>query len=236
MKINRGKLLSLGLVIGAFLVTAILYPHLPDRVPTHWGLNGRPDQYTGKPWGPFVLPLVMAGLYLVLSLLPAISPRGFRMEQFKRTFEVIRATILGFLFLIMVMADLAALGKIVSVDRFILAAVGLLFLVLGNYMGKVTKNFFVGIRTPWTLASDEVWLRTHRFGGKLFVLAGLVVIVCAIAGLGLIPGIVAIGVASLVPVIYSYVIYRRIEGFKNHPPDDGSPDDAAPGHFAGKSR
>jgi len=236
MKISRGQLLSLALVGGAFVITAILYPHLPDRVPTHWGLNGPPDRYTDKPWGPFVLPLTMVGLYVVLSLLPAISPRGFRMEQFRRTYEVIKATIMGFLFLIMVMAHLAALGKVVAVGQFIFAAVGLLLLVLGNYMGKVTKNFFVGIRTPWTLASDEVWLRTHRLGGKLFVLAGLVLIVCAIAGLGLIPGLVAIGAASLIPVIYSYVIYRRIEGFKNHPPENGSPDDAGAGHFAGKSR
>src|SRR5262249_30159862 len=223
-----------GAVAGAFVVNAVLYPRLPERVPTHWGLDGQPDKYTDKPWGPVVLPLVMAGLYLVLSVLPAISPRGYRMEKFKQAFDVIRAAILGFLFLVMVFADLAALGASIPVHRFILAAVGLLLVVLGNYMGKVTKNFFVGIRTPWTLASDEVWLRTPRVGGKLFVAAGLLLIVGALAGLGLVPGIVAIAIASLVPVIYSYVLYRRIEGFKGHPPDNGEQDEEA-GHLAGKS-
>ncbi len=235
MKINRNQLLSLALVLGAFLLTAVLYPRLPERVPTHWGLSGRPDQYTGKPWGPFAIPLAMAALYVVLSLVPAISPRGFRIEQFKRAFDVVRTSVIGFLFLIMTLVHLAALGTRVAMDRYVFAAVGLLLMVLGNYMGKFTKNFFVGIRTPWTLASDEVWLRTHRLGGKLFVLAGLALIICGVAGFGLVAVIVATAIATLVPVIYSYVLYRRIEGFKNHPPDSGSPDEPAPDGFAGKS-
>jgi uncharacterized membrane protein len=81
-------------------------------------------------------------------------------------------------------------------------------------MGKITKNFFVGIRTPWTLASDEVWLRTHRLGGKLFVVAGGVVLVSALLGGGPVPLLVAVAVAAGIPVVYSFVLYRRIEGFK----------------------
>jgi uncharacterized membrane protein len=85
-------------------------------------------------------------------------------------------------------------------------------------MGKVTRNFFVGIRTPWTLASDEVWLRTHRFGGRLFVLAGLVLLVSAVLGGGWVVAAIAIGSAAVLSVVYSYVVYRRVEGFKESAP------------------
>ena len=94
------------------------------------------------------------------------------------------------------------------------AAVGILLAVLGNFLGKVTRNFFVGIRTPWTLASDEVWYKTHRLGGKLFVLAGLAVFVLSLAGAGPIAVGVVIGAAALISVVASYLFYRRIEGFK----------------------
>ena len=109
----------------------------------------------------------------------------------------------------------------VAMDRAMHAGTGLLFVVLGNFMGKLTKNFFVGIRTPWTLASDEVWLRTHRLGGKLFVLAGVALFIAGLLGGGTVPLLVAVAVAGGIPVVYSYLLYRRIEGFKNGSPGEG---------------
>lgn len=100
---------------------------------------------------------------------------------------------------------------------------GLFLVIAGNLMGKLTRNFFVGIRTPWTLASDEVWLRTHRLGGKILVLAGIVVFVLGLLGVRAPWKLVVILVAVSIPVAYSYVIYRRIEGFKNGTPDEHSP-------------
>ncbi len=222
MRISRTNLLSLGLVITSFVIAAALYSRLPESIPTHWSAKGEVDGYTPKPWGPFVLPLVMAGAYLFLVILPRISPKGYRMEGFRGVFEIIQAAILAFLFLMTVLVLLAGIGTPVPMDRAIHAATGLLFVVLGNFMGKFTKNFFFGIRTPWTLASDEVWLRTHRLGGKLFVLAGIVLLVSGLLGGGLIPLLVAVAVAVGIPVVYSYVLYRRIEGFKGGSPNDDS--------------
>lgn len=96
-------------------------------------------------------------------------------------------------------------------DRAIYAGVGVLLVVMGSFLGKVTKNFFVGIRTPWTLASDEVWLRTHRLGGKLLVLAGVATLISGLLGGGPIPLLVAVLIAAVVPVAYSYFIYRQTE-------------------------
>jgi uncharacterized membrane protein len=218
MKFSRTNLLSLGLVVLSFALAAALYPRLPESVPTHWNAAGEADGFTPKPWGPFVLPLVIVGVYVLLVVLPRISPRGYRMGRFQGVFEIMQAAILAFLFLVNVLVLLAGIGAPIAMDRAIHAGTGLLFVVLGNFMGKVTKNFFVGIRTPWTLASDEVWLRTHRLGGKLFVLAGIGVFVSGLLGGGVIPLLAAVAVAAGVPVVYSYVIYRRIEGFKTGSP------------------
>ncbi|AFE04100.1 hypothetical protein COCOR_01490 [Corallococcus coralloides DSM 2259] len=220
MSISRANVLSLGFVVVAFGMAVMLYGQLPESIPTHWNAEGVVDGYTPKPWGPFVLPLVMAAMYLVLVAVPRISPRGYRVERFQGVFEGIQAALVAFLFLLNALVLLAGIGVSVPMARVVPAGVGLLFMVLGNYMGKFTKNFFCGIRTPWTLASDEVWLRTHRLGGRLFVLAGLVVLVSGLLGGGPVPVLAAVAVAAVTPVLYSYFLYRRIEGDR-HGPTDG---------------
>jgi uncharacterized membrane protein len=222
MKISRTHLLSFGLVALSFALTGLLYGRLPDAIPTHWNARGEVDGFTPKPWGPFILPMVMAGVYALLSVIPRISPRGYRIERFQDVYQVILAAIMAFLFLVNVLVLLAGIGAPVPMSRAIHAGTGLLLLVLGNFMGKVTKNFFVGIRTPWTLASDEVWLRTHRLGGKSFVLAGVAVFVSGLLGGGSPPVLAAVAIAAGIPIVYSYVIYRRIEGFKHGSPGQGS--------------
>ena len=214
MKLNRGNLLSLSLVLLSFAAAAALYARLPEAMPTHWNLRGQADGFTPKPWGPFLLPLVMAGVWLLFLVLPRVSPQGYRIERFQNVFAIFQAATLALLFLVNTLVLLAGVGVPVPMDRAIQAGVGLLLIVLGNFMGKITKNFFVGIRTPWTLASDEVWLRTHRLGGKLFVVAGGVVLVSGLFGGGPVPLAVAVAVAAGIPIVYSFVIYRRIEGFK----------------------
>lgn len=215
MKFSRMDAVGAGFVLLAFGAAAALYGRLPESVPTHWNASGVADGFTTKPLGPFLLPLTMLGTYLLLLVLPRVSPRGFRFDRFRGAWEMMLAAIMAFLFLVTVLALLAGTGAPLPMDRAIEAAVGLLFVVLGNFMGKVTKNFFVGVRTPWTLANDEVWLRTNRLAGKLFVLAGIVVFVSGILGLGKVVLIVAAVVAGGIPAIYSFVIYRRIVGFKN---------------------
>ena len=222
MKLRRGEILALVLVLAAFSMTVVLYGRLPEKIPSHWNLRGEIDAYASKPFGPFLLPSVMAGLFLLFLALPAISPRGFRFESFRPVWGILQSAILGLLFLIHTLVLLSAMGKPVDMTRGIEAGVGLLLVVLGNFLGKVTRNFFVGIRTPWTLASEDVWLRTHRLGGKLFVLAGLTMFVLALVGASPVAIGVVVGAAALVSVVASYVFYRRIEGFKDELPGNNS--------------
>ncbi len=214
--------------IGAATAVAVyLYPMLPEQIPTHWNFNGEVDDYTSKPWGVAILPMAALLVFAIMRLIPIISPKGFRTDKFMDVVNVFTVTIVGFMSGIAILVLLEANGQDVRINEMTFAGVGLMFIVLGNYMGKVRKNFFIGIRTPWTLASDEVWSRTHRLGGKVFVLTGIFMIVNSFVRF---PGqtlVVAIVVAALIPVIYSYVIYRRIEGFPTDA-DDDPVDESAP--------
>ncbi len=220
MRSLRTEILSWILIAVALGFSLALYARLPESIPAHWNIHGRPDGFTSKPWGAFVVPIVMIALYLVFLVLPKISPRGYRFDSFLSVWEIVRTAILALMLLIHVLVLLAGTGVAIDIVRAIEAGGGLLLVLLGNYMGKLGKNFFIGIRTPWTLASDEVWLRTHRLGGRLFVIAGLVVFAGGILGAGPLLPMVAIGAAALLSVVYSYLLYRRLEGFKEETPGE----------------
>jgi len=214
MKISHRNLLSLALVVLSFVITAAVYDKLPGPSPT---------RFTPKPWGPFIMPVEMVGVFLLFLAIPRISPRGYRVERFRGVFEITMVALLTLLFLVDMLVLLHGVGLPVPVPQAARAVTGLLFVVLGNFMGKFTKNFFLGIRTPWTLTSDEVWLRTNRLGGKLVVLAGVVLLASSLLGAGPVWFLVTIPVAVGVPVVYSYFLYRRIEGFKDGTDDQDTP-------------
>ena len=214
MKLNALALTTIALAIVAAVVGAALYGQLPDRVATHFDVHGRPDGFAAKAVVVVVEPLALALFGLVFAVLPRIAPKGFRLEPFLRTYEVIAIAVMVMAFVDILLPLWLALGHRVDVVRGINLGLGLLLIVIGNYLGKVTRNFFVGIRTPWTLASDEVWLRTHRLGGVLFVAGGAAILIGAFVG-----GVSALAVTMTVFIgialfltVYSYVIYRRIEG------------------------
>src|SRR5262245_9693155 len=124
---------------------------------TPWNVRGAANGYMPKPWGIVTLLAIPAVVFLIMKVLPLISPRGFRMDSFQRVTDILTATVtIGSAGLVAV-ALLAASGKPVSVQTAAMLVVGAIFIVFGNYLSKVRKNFFIGIRTPWTLASDEVW-------------------------------------------------------------------------------
>lgn len=218
------NVISLLLVAGAIVASVIAYPNLPEQVPTHWNAAGEIDGYSGRLTAVIMGPALAAGILVLMWLIPVISPKGFRTEGFQGVINVFQVVLVAFMAGIGGMIIAAGFGHELSVERIVPAATGMLFIVLGNYMSKIRKNFFIGIRTPWTLASDEVWARTHRLGGYLFVIAGAVLIVAPLLDFGVAGIIVATLVASLVPVVYSFIAYKRIEGFG---PDEDALEEAA---------
>ena len=211
MKVSPVVLTATVLVVVSIAMSVVFYDRLPDPVPTHFDATGRANGFTPKPFGAFVGPALIAFLGILFEVLPRISPRGYRMARFERTYQIVFCAILGVMFVLATVALLEATGVKIRVDRVALISIAVLLLIIGNFMGKLTRNFFIGIRTPWTLASDEVWFRTHRFGGWLTVIAALILFAGAFLGAG--PSLILVVVVALAVVltVYSYVIYRRIE-------------------------
>jgi uncharacterized membrane protein len=204
------RVLGFLLVLAGFAYAALLSPRLPDPLPSHWDAAGRVNGTMPKPWGVLLVPIVMFVLWLLFLFLPRMSPRGYEMGSFATAWGILTAAILAFMLFVEVLTLNAAQTRANLSPRPIFAAIGVLFAVIGGVLGKVTRNFFAGIRTPWTLASEEVWNRTHRLASKLFIAAGLVAVAAALLDLGWWIPLAVIFVGGFVPVIYSYVIYRRL--------------------------
>lgn len=205
------KWIPLLIIAVAFLASAAVYQDLPERVATHWNLSGEVDGWTSLPWGAFMLPLMLLAGLAMFHLLPRIDPRRANYSKFRDTYEILIITIMTFMLGVHLLVLANALGRNVSIERLIPIGVAVLFMVIGNLLPRTRPNWFIGIRTPWTLSSDRVWERTHRLGGHLFVAAGVVTLLTAlvaptVAIRVLISGAVIISVGLLA---YSYFTWRQ---------------------------
>lgn len=212
MKHSRGLIVSMAFVSIALLAAWWLYPQLPAQTATHWNLHGQVDGSMPRFWAAAMPVLMILALTVLMWLLPAISPRRFEIKPFARVYEIVMLVVQGAMLVIGMAALMAGAGYRVPIPTIAMLSTGVLLMVMGNYMGKLRKNFFIGIRTPWTLASDTVWERTHRLAGRLFVMAGLIVLLGTVFGLPFWIGIGCLLAAVLIPALYSLVIYRRVEG------------------------
>jgi len=202
-----------GLVIAAVAVAVSLwaYPQLPPTVATHWNVRGVADGFSSRLVAVSIMPLVIIVMTGLFNLLPKLDPRRANYTKFIGTYWLIANAVILFILIGHGMIIATGLGYPVKIGRTMPIGVGLLFIVLGNYLTRVEPNWFVGIRTPWTLSSDTVWRKTHRTGGWLMVLGGLVIAACAFlppsAFLPLF--IAAILIMSVIPIVQSYILWKR---------------------------
>jgi len=186
-------------IVAAFAVPFFLYQQLPNPMPSHWDLHGKVNGTMSKPWGAFFAPSMTLALWLLLGFLP-------------RAYDSIRTVIVAFMAVVSIIVPLQAAGAHFDMVRVIMGGTGVLLAVIGSLLSKTTRNLWVGIRTPWTLASDEVWLRTHRLGAKVFVIGGILLAFCGLIGAPMPLLLIVLLVPGLVPIVYSYLIYHRLEG------------------------
>lgn len=198
------------IVLGYF---AYVLP-MDARVPMHWNINNEIDGYSGKTTSLLFGLGMSLGLFLLMYLMPFYSPWYRKYEQrFERILPSLTTVLVLFMALISSYSMYLAKTNIVPQMQFIMIIIGLLFIFLGNLMPKTPRNFFIGIKTPWTLANEDVWQRTHRVGGKLFALSGVILI---LKGLILpnnyafqqISGVIAM-LILLFPLVYSFIIYKE---------------------------
>lgn len=204
------KWLPAALIVAAFGFSLAVYGMLPERVPTHWNLRGEVDDYSSRAFGAFFIPVIILGVWLLLRAVPHIDPRRTNIEKFRDTYDTMVLLVVSFLVVLHVAALGAALGWPISIARIAPFGVGALLVVLGNLMPRVRSNFFMGIRTPWTLSSETVWVKTHRVGGYMFVGAGVILILSAFVRSEVFAMIAfaTVGASVLATVIYSYVLWR----------------------------
>lgn len=198
------------LVAGSFILSAFLYNKLPDQMPMHWNFAGEVDRYGSKLEGAFLMPFLNAGILFMLIWLPVIDPKRASYERFESFYKLFQWIMVIFFTIMHALVLIWSLGYQVSIGLYVKLAVGALFMILGNYMGKVGPNWFVGIKTPWTLENPEVWTKTHRLAGPLFFAAGIIIALMAFVDGALSFWIIMIStfIAAFVPIIYSYFIYR----------------------------
>lgn len=205
------RLLQILMLLALFAAAAILYPQLPERVPTHWNFAGQVDQYSSKLFGTFLLPGVALLLSILFPIISRIDPKYRNYANFAHAWEVFQLAFVGFMAYLFAIQMYASFHPEASwlVGRAVMFGIGVLLILLGNYMGKIRQNFFVGLRTPWSLSDPEVWTKSQRFGGWCFVLGGLAIIVESILWKAITIVFLAIlAFVILPPIVYSYLLFH----------------------------
>jgi uncharacterized membrane protein len=214
---SRWLMLSVALVIAEVVGSAYLSANradlFPESIPVHWDIHMQPDRFVQRDaviqifW---IVPMVGAYVLALLCALPWLSPAQFKVDDFRRVYDYIVFLVMAMLaYLHVVLLYGQSQGQVSA--RWFMGGFFLFFGLLGNVLGKVRKNFWVGVRTPWTLASDVVWERTHRLAAWLFVAAGFggfVAVICGVSAIWCFCGLIG---AGLLPVIYSLVLYKYLE-------------------------
>jgi uncharacterized membrane protein len=198
------------LIALALSATLILYPRIPAEVPTHWNAHMQPNQFSAKGYLFLFGPGFMAGAMALTWLLPWLSPKRFEMGAFRATYQRVMLLVFSLMAYLYAMMLYASFGRTVDSGRAILCGVCLFLAAIGNMMGKFRRNFYIGVRTPWTIANERVWNATHRFAGVWMVVGGLAGLVLALLGLsGL--ALAAILAPALAAVLYSLWYYKKLE-------------------------
>jgi uncharacterized membrane protein len=207
----RGELVQLVPIAAMFVAAALCWSYVPDRMAVHWNLQGEADGFGGKFSGLLLVPLVSLGVYLLTLLLPLFDPGRANYQNFAGAYNAIRISISLLLAAIYAVGVLVALGYRVNMTTAVGLAVDVLFIVLGNVMGKIRPNWFVGVRTPWTLSSKLSWTKTHRLAGWLFIAMGLLAAAWGLLQSAWMFGLMLAfdGGCALVIIVYSYIVYRK---------------------------
>jgi len=207
-KIQKGMII---LILISMIATFFIYSSLPEKIPMHWNIKGEINSYGGKSfvWFTALLPLV---IYLLMIYVPEIDPKRESYKKHKKAYEILMNILVPFFIVVHWITIFSALGHQISVGRIIPIGVGILFIVIGNYMGQIRPNYTFGIKIPWTLANETVWKKTHRVGSFAFILSGLIFIIAGIINkpFSFILAISSIFVTLIYTSVYSYLEYKKI--------------------------
>ncbi|MBH0160527.1 SdpI family protein [Fictibacillus sp. 26RED30] len=206
-------LIALSVLIGVFA-----YPYLPDQMPMHWNIHGEVDGYWDKQYAAFFPPLLMIVLMALFIFMPRIDPKKENYKKFSSSYTIFITIMNVFFLLLQSMTISYGLGVNIDISLVVNLGIGLLFIVLGNYLPRIKHNYFIGVRTPWTLANEKTWRKTHQLSGKLFVMAGiLLVAISFLPGIYKFTGMLVVVLSTvLIATIASYVFFNRYKNVDNN--------------------
>lgn len=212
-KIKWGKfdLMSLIFILIPLVMTILLYNRLPNQLAVHFGTNGEANGYQGKLTFLLTSVLFLIGIPLLLKITRYIDPKKKNYDKFEPTYDMFRMIFTAFLSVMYITMILFNLGYGVNIQMIVLIGIGVLFTFLGKSMSRIQFNYTMGIRTPWTLANEDVWQRTHRFAGPLWLIGGIAMIILAFlpGSLAFILMLIIVAIIALVPILYSFIIYKK---------------------------
>ncbi|HPM86127.1 MAG TPA: SdpI family protein [archaeon] len=209
-KLNYNILYSISLIIISFALSLLFFNNLPNLMATHWGLEGIADGFTPKEIGVLIIPILNTAILLLLYYLPSIDPLKANIDSFKKEYHLTILTFTIFLTYLHIITLILNLGFNLDIRQLIAPGFALIFYSIGILMKKAKRNFFIGIRTPWTLNSDFVWEKTHNKASKLFKASAILALIGFIApNISFFFMLVPIIISSITITIYSYIEYKK---------------------------
>ena len=204
--------ISIIIVLLSFLIGIFSYQYFPDKIASHWGSDGQVNGYMSKFWGIFLVPIISIAMLLLFYFLPKLDPLKKNYKKFRTYYDSFILIMIIFLFYIYLLTILWNFRVKFNINLAIIPALGFLFIYLGIILKHLKRNWFIGIRTPWTISNDKVWEKTHKIGSKLFIGSGIITLLGIFFPNYMIWFILVPIIASSIWLfIYSYLEYRKIK-------------------------
>ena len=207
---RKSEIIILGIILISFIIGIYFYAQMPSMMASHWNAQGEVDGYISRFWGTFLFPIILVGLLILFTFIPKIDPLKENIKKFRKYFDTFIILITIFLSYIYCLTLFWNLGKRFDMNILIMPAIGIIFYYSGVLMENSKRNWFIGIRTPWTLSSENVWDKTHKIGAKIFKIAGIVSFIGILFGeyaTFLVLGLAVFG--SIYTIVYSYFEYKK---------------------------
>jgi len=213
MNTKNTNVIILALIVVAFVVGFIFYPQLPEKVASHWNSAGEPNGFMNRFWGTFLMPIVMVGLFLLYFIIPKIDPLKSNIESFRKYYNVLWIFMFAFFLYVFAITIVWNLGFEFNFLFAMVPAIAVLWFFLGVFLKKIKRNWFMGIRTPWTMSNDIVWDKTHKLGGTLFEISALISLSALFlkSEMVIFAVIVPAILVAIITVVYSYFEYKKLK-------------------------
>jgi uncharacterized membrane protein len=204
------KKINLFLIFLMFLGSTLIYSYLPQQIPMHWNIQGQVDSYMPKNIGVWVTPLMTLFIWILFQVLPNFDPKKNKYKFFQKEWQILQTAFVGFFTYIHTVVLYISINPKIDMMPFMFTGLGILFILLGNYLSKIRQNYFIGIKVPWTLSNEDNWNKTHRFASWCFVGAGIITLFgTMLPRSSAIIIFISIMMAAFLPIIYSFLLFKK---------------------------